>query len=1646
MNTQYCWVDFNKTFAIAHTSARQARCAASYSINGAVYLESLLRNTNWTQFEISWGNYFDIAVLSALRASSFGLLWIKQTQDVYLRTSTSDEIAYWIQQGIKHYTLQWQNRWRTGISETMLIENALGWQKQFTIKSLQHGTGPWTSLTFYWFPYNTMWLMTILNRSLVAESSNYFRANTASGAAISIEAWAAFHPSRNSPSLLVRQYIGPMPSIDCFFIAVPSEVYKVYHTFRNIFYSALFTNSSFEAIYSKLPATQSFKPTPMNWAMPNQKYYGGNPLCLTQPATSFVQDTIAFDHACATEPNPFSIVASPESLVFATMMVGSIDSTNLCKLQCLSSFTHYFNEILTTSNTFFQPTRNSLLLEQINNATTAIIQLNPEIIQFSSLNDTWSLLRQPLVDIKEPAWSFYGWLMIYNWIEGFRGVVSFQGDSGTLALVSSPYETKYTPTSSDLELKAASIGVLYILIYGSGLLVIVATIVLYIALRSRLCIIPKNIFFFNRIVGSVWIGRPILLLRGVTALILLCTSQTTLIYSRGMTHFEFIPRPLYMSMIISGEATWITYTIHDVLLLHARDWTQIYGPLSCGLTWLCLVLLEIFAPVRVTASLDRSCYSQDMDYNVICSSGVVSIGSFERVLSLFGIHLSCILVTLFGMGLLKKRQEKKFDVPSVVPGVAEAFLSPWYSDEEDWTIDKASCTMCGLVPFRIWDKSYTFDVKLWLLLNAHEIHTTMQRSFHLRKPAVKNGPVFLPIELTGSTVPQFPWRRQLNRILATAGFFYIIASVTTSISYLEVSSVNLANDLCWATFNLTGAHAFFASWVNEQLILGMTKETFQLDRADIIQPGDFSDVTAAIDASAIYGARLQYDGLSTIRNAINGLRAADSCYLPWIFSPYCYMDFNKYWEVAATANRQQRCITQQSNAAVYMEAFLRNTIWSEWINCWGEAFSIGIQAYLITSDAGVMWLANTQAAATLPWAPWAMEANYWQQSNLTSYTTQWQNYKQIGLVNTYSITNAFGISYPFELQNQFGLFRLNSQTTYKMYWGLANDFGVILQNATSGRSLIRASPDFIYTNRSLESIMVCNSILATPFNSKFDSVRSALGPFGSVDMLFVPIPPKVLVLVRNIAAAGRSYISTNFAIQADYFSFSTSSAVHPIPNSWINLQVSCYGGTVLCSEIINSGDNRLIAGLANLVSYNLECTTNGVYTQVQPNREFMVLSALLSGIATNDSVDLNHICSQDVSNVAGCKSYLNQTLHFSRQILMGIDDSIVSQMQIAKSLLSSLNIQLMQFIAPNATSPMTILSTNILDPNDTTFHFFGYWFLCDWFIGNRDVITFQGDNGSITLLTEYTESLSEAVAEWQYPNTIAIYARSGVIYITFTMIGVALCVLNYIALCHGHIEGINMLELNRVGAVVWIGRPLLYLRSMTAITLLSTGLLELEFSGTISKFAITTMPWYKTWLAASEVTWFATIVNDVIMIYTQGYTSYYATPNSMLIWAITAAWSRYYPVEHIVTIERVCTMEQIDFQIVCTSGSIVIGSISRLVWLMIIVITCSMSLYCLVRCMVPSQPVSCSSSLFLYAGAKYLFFQENWMHNNIYYLDRASAVLTGILSYRYGDTMIAFDIKVWRIFWIPLASNNLNQNQIQGDMAFRIEHGIPLNN
>ncbi|KAF0713893.1 Aste57867_4169 [Aphanomyces stellatus] len=355
----------------------------------------------------------------------------------------------------------------------------------------------------------------------------------------------------------------------------------------------------------------------------------------------------------------------------------------------------------------------------------------------------------------------------------------------------------------------------------------------------------------------------------------------------------------------------------------------------------------------------------------------------------------------------------------------------------DSEMDDVALIMAGLVTFHWRRLEYLFDLKLWILRSdlcippALSSTQVMSRSLSSGKRHLLDENVHLILKHLG----------------AGLGVLYALLAIVGSVSYFHLSSVNMANDMFWANYNMTGTHVFIADWLNEQLILGVSNMTFAMDIDEINQNGPFDQTSANVQSAGNFGALMQYSQLNTIEATISGLRSTDAAAVPWIFTQYCFLDFGQQWELANSATRLQRCKSNMtSNGAVFMESILRNINFHHFYEAVGRSFDVAITNELRQSSAGLKWLGMVSNPMKAPLAD------------------EWQNFKRIGLVNTYTVTNMYGSEYPFTLQYGNSSFRQAKQSTHKMYWGFANDLAALTQNGSgiTGLSLIRIRNDAEY--------------------------------------------------------------------------------------------------------------------------------------------------------------------------------------------------------------------------------------------------------------------------------------------------------------------------------------------------------------------------------------------------------------------------------------------------------------------------------------------------------------------------------------------------------------------------------------------------------
>ncbi|KAF0713998.1 hypothetical protein As57867_004098, partial [Aphanomyces stellatus] len=991
-DAQYCWVDFNQTWDVAHTAARSLRCRQRYQDNGASYIEGLLRNIDWHGFLGICGDWWNKVVAAELQRTPVGVQWLADRPSASLELDVNAEVAHWHSWNLTRYDLQWQNKFVAAMAETLVAENALTFQTSMQLKLISPAQGPWTSVLLFWNFQNDLWMSYLCNVSVVRSAANHF--DVAGPSVTSLYGLQDAEGEYAQQTSVFYTKLGPFGSADALYTTLPSSLVQLYTTFKTTLYQLLTSTPIFHAQFDTIYGFGFTPFPPVFTADPNVTFFGGSPLCLHNGPTVYPQTQFSFEDACGSQ-SQLTFSASNHAMLFALLVSGATQLDTICfqstigcmqvlsqALAVLSNFASPFASIQALTNQAFTDTPPIELFQYAQNTT----------------DNSWLMLHQPLLT-SDVNWSFFGWLALFDWIQGTREVIRFEGDVTTLVLISEASAPVVLATGNDNQSNSTIL--YYMLLYTTIASAFVGIGGVFYTFVHGCQISGRNLFLFNRVAGSVWIGRPLLLVRALVASIVLgtCQDQLMLLPDGGYSKFTAAPRSIWSSMVVAGEATWVSYVIGDVLLvsMHASS-AKVIAPMASTLAWLAIVILDYAFPVTLTAQLNRKCTADNTYQYLHCQSGSIRVGSWPRIAIVFLLQIGSLVVAIFVVCLLQRRLQggKCQTRPSLVlHGAANAFLYRRLDDNKHnnvWQLDDATLLLCGLISFTWRHHMYTFDIKRWVFLDAkHNIQMHQQSALLFENPHLANATQVVPVDVAvGSTTERHPRRR-----VVIFGLIYVLLSTVGSVSYIVLSTVNFANDFYWVTFNMTGHHVAIANWFNENVMLSRTLFAFRLDdlRCSSMQL-EFSDMTQQVRSSPWLAPRLQFEDLTGVLPAIQGLRQSNPCLGPWIMTQYCWVDFGRQWPMANSQARQTRCASSVTNGAIYLEALLRNLDWNVWTSCWGSSFDIAFGTTLRSTSAGQAWLRMTETNYLT--TSIADEVSYWSHANIQHYTVQWQNYKSTG--------------------------------------------------------------------------------------------------------------------------------------------------------------------------------------------------------------------------------------------------------------------------------------------------------------------------------------------------------------------------------------------------------------------------------------------------------------------------------------------------------------------------------------------------------------------------------------------------------------------------------------------------------------------------
>ncbi|OQR96757.1 hypothetical protein ACHHYP_13654 [Achlya hypogyna] len=1601
MMTQYCWADLGRVWSMAHTPIRQARCAASYSSNAAVYLEAVLRNIDFHAWIDAHGAYFNASIAAPVSRSEAGLRWLDALYaHVWLPPDAESDL--WTAHELRHFTLAYTNAVQTGIQETIAVTNALGGKYSLLIKSIP------------FVERGTLGTATYLFGGLLYDFESVAPNGTLIGAvdATAIEYYIVGYPF-SSVQLAVHSGLGPWGSVDLTWVAPPPALVATVDLFRATVLANAASDSSFLATLEAVVGAGATKlhPTPLPWANDALLFSGGNPMCGNGVPLPFVQENFGFDDGCGTQ-EPLAVPWTPLNALFAVVVTGVEANGSFCSL-CSGDEVAWCHAWLNTTAVAAAAIPGFFLLPPATDDLTSIAML--QFVSPRTAPGNVTLSTHPLLS---DDWAFFGWMGLYDWAIGDREVVTFAGDVRAVTLLSYAYAPYVLPVV--VSVGSAGTSLLFIAGLVTFLLAFVASIVVAMWTRHRPDAYPW--WYFNRIVASVWLSRTMLLLRGGAAALCLATTPLVPAPSRLTTGLRHAPRSLLASAILAGETTWILYALHEVGHPITRRYTHAYASWNSFVSFgLALVLDVVMTTEAVPATITRACALINMGDNINCASASIDIGSSKLLGTLALLNVSGFVVC----ALVARAQQphREFVVRTarhaLVPTMATAFLPDRAIALDNASRNCVTAAMCGLFGVKVHGRLQLFDTKLWRLLDS----TRFTR-----------GPSLATL---GSRAPPatLPWFCRWPRTMLALGFVYLAATLASNFVYLSVAAAYFANDFGWRGFNASGVYPFIGNLFASQLLV-TTSRRLRLDDASL---GDIQKLYNAsvtlISTSATAARRQLYRPGNPVADAIADLRRMQPCLLPWMFTQYCFLDLNQTWHMASTPARQMRCAQRHgSNGAVYLETGLRNlNDWPAWLGCWGASFEVGIARHLATSVRGRSWLTavtTNERSITAETADWAAHG-------ITSFVLQWQNYKTLGLSDAIVISTALGLSYLMPITATEGATHVYQQTSMRMYWTFASDLWAVASNATeiASLSLLSDSPGYAFANTTAETLLLQNLTLTAPLRAGLECLRSAVGPFGAVDMVYVFPPPSLLELYAAFTAALSTWTLQHPSAQEKFTQLPLRPKIAEASSALLaDPSIMLVGGNVLCGDDLPP--YKATNGID--LAFSVDNLCHAVFLDYMKPGTVGLLFAL-AGYGSSlpsfaSSADVAAICALDAYAGRSCAADYGEMLAFVREVLD--PKALAPLVNATVAAVLAVGVEVVQYLAANH-SGVSIYRVNLLEPSDRPWTFYGWCFLYEWISGSREVVAFEGDAGTVTTISARADPVHLSPDPGRTPTYLSVVFRHALVGITTTLIGVALALLLYTLAYKGAVEGSNLFEVNRIVGIVWIGRPSLLLRAVTAIMLLNTSPLDLVLVGRVTHLTTPPLAWYNTVVAASEATWLVYVLNDLLSCFTRQHTTTYAYKSTFLTWLAVTAYTFVEPHVHTAAVDRRCSAVDMDAALVCISGYVHIGDVGRLANVVAICVASIALSYAGDRLWHPRLPDDVAPSLLLSAQSVYLLAFDRWVVDGEYYLDRASALMAGLVTVTWQHTLYILDIKSWRLYTVCHHVSNAHREP-------RLRWAIPL--
>ncbi|KAH9134713.1 hypothetical protein AeRB84_019590 [Aphanomyces euteiches] len=386
-------------------------------------------------------------------------------------------------------------------------------------------------------------------------------------------------------------------------------------------------------------------------------------------------------------------------------------------------------------------------------------------------------------------------------------------------------------------------------------------------------------------------------------------------------------------------------------------------------------------------------------------------------------------------------------------------------------------------------------------------------------------------------------------------YLYLLFTTGCGIAYVTLLAEYTTNDHWWRGLNTTGGQTFLADVFNTKL----TSYQFgEFDLAAEFIPKDYSTPATFIDVRPTEARRLMLAPIP-LDVAITTIRANSLYENIFTISGHCWVDFDRRFEMAHTAKRQLRCaLRQNDNAAVYLEALLRNVIT---VDLTQSAYGLQMNQIILTAVAttpeGSIWVSKLRNHT---WSSVADEVSVWSEHGLLRYNIQWHNRFQTGIFNSIKIVNALGVSRSVTTRYvPFVIRGLAMWSSRHISSGLWNDMAkcvnlkcTMVRNMNNSMEAIGHDWDALY--------------MGSTQTTGRDLALSFIGPLMNWDTFFVAPPASLFNLVASFQRMLNNRLQNDDAFCDEYQPLFEVD-IDVVPPHWDSPDMLYYGGNPLCAPL-----------------------------------------------------------------------------------------------------------------------------------------------------------------------------------------------------------------------------------------------------------------------------------------------------------------------------------------------------------------------------------------------------------------------------------------------------------------------------------------------